>query len=61
MAGMDEVLERLMSDTGFQEQLASDPARALEGYDLSEDDLEVLSAQFSLDVGADSRVEQRAS
>ena len=61
MAGMDEVLERLMSDPGFQQALAADPARALEGYDLSDDDLEVLSSQFSVDTGGESRVEQRTS
>jgi hypothetical protein len=49
MAGVDDVLERLFSDAGFARQLAQDPASALAGYELSEDDLDLLSAQVLID------------
>ena len=61
MAGIDDVLERLLSDGGFARQLAQDPATALAGYDLSADDLRLLSSQVSFDPGALSTVEERVS
>lgn len=35
---LHEVLERAMLDAAFREQLARDPASALVGYDLSEEE-----------------------
>ncbi len=37
-AQLDEVLERAMIDAAFRELLSRDPASALAGYDLSEDE-----------------------
>jgi hypothetical protein len=39
MAAIDDVLQRLQDDQSFQERVERDPASALEGYDLSADDL----------------------
>jgi hypothetical protein len=61
MAGIDDVLERLLSDAGFARQLAQHPAVALAGYELNEDDLSLLSTQVSFDRGAVSGVEERVS
>ena len=61
MAGIDDVLERLLTDAGFARQLAADPADALAGYELSAEDLDLLSAQVSFDRGALSNVEERIS
>jgi hypothetical protein len=61
MAGIDDVLERLLTDAGFARQLAADPADALAGYELSGDDLDLLSAQVSFDRGSLSTVEERIS
>jgi hypothetical protein len=43
MAGLDDVLERLVNDPRFRQLLADDPATALAGYQLSADDLEVVA------------------
>jgi hypothetical protein len=65
MAGIDDVLERLVTDPAFRKHLRDDPQRALEGYVLSEDDLALLTAQLddrgSADHGADHGVAPRAS
>ncbi len=61
MAGIDDVLERLLTDTSFAHLLARDPASALDGYSLSQDDLKLLSTQVSFDPGALSLVEERIS
>lgn len=61
MAGIDEVLERLVTDPEFRARLADDPAGALSGYMLYDEDLEVLAAALSDDAGASSSVEQRTS
>jgi hypothetical protein len=47
MAGIDEVLERLVAEPEFREQLRADPAVALSDYVLDVEDLEVLA--FTLD------------
>lgn len=61
MAGVDEVLERLITDLGFRRWLREDPAAALQGYDLDEADLELLASQLD-DSGAQAHgVEQRTS
>jgi hypothetical protein len=61
MAGIDEVLERLLTDAQFGRHLAQDPASALAGYELTADDLTLLSTQVSFDPGALSLVEERIS
>src|SRR5258706_11037427 len=61
MAGIDDVLERLLTDTRFAKQLATDPVAALAGYELSPDDMSLLSTQISFDPGAMSLVEERVS
>jgi hypothetical protein len=61
MAGIDDVLERLLTDAGFARLLAHDPRAALAGYELTEDDLALLSSQVSFDRGAASTVEERVS
>ena len=61
MSDFDTVLERLLSDPGFKAALAADPARALAGYQLSPDEVELLGVQVSGDAGGNSQVEQRTS
>jgi hypothetical protein len=61
MAGIDEVLERLVNDPQFPERLRTDPATALAGYELSEDDMRVLAMQLSSDSGTGGAMEQRTS
>jgi hypothetical protein len=62
VSDFDTVLERLLTDPGFTAALAADPASALRGYRLSEDELELLYAQVSTDTGGGQRqVEQRTS
>jgi hypothetical protein len=58
----DAALERLVSDPQFREALAADPQRALAGYRLSPDELEVLTSQVDTGSGGGQRhVEQRTS
>jgi hypothetical protein len=59
MAGIDDVLDRLVTDTEFAQRLARDPAGALTGYELTQDDLTLLSSQ-ALSVRP-TRVNRRAS
>lgn len=61
MAGMEEVLERLVTDSQFRSALQRDPKAALAGYHLSEGDIDVLSAQLDPNAGASGHVEQRTS
>ncbi|MFF5226294.1 hypothetical protein [Dactylosporangium sp. NPDC000521] len=61
MSDFDDVLERLLTDPGFQARLAADPAGALAGYRLSDDELELLQAQVGGGDVGQSRVEQRTS
>ncbi|MEV4131566.1 hypothetical protein AB0J72_05315 [Dactylosporangium sp. NPDC049742] len=61
MSDFDDVLERLLTDPGFQARLAADPAGALAGYQLSADELELLQAQVGGADAGQSRVEQRTS
>jgi hypothetical protein len=60
MSDINAVLERLITDPGFRRQLHEDRAKALEGYQLTADDQELLAAQLT-DGGGDRRVEQRTS
>lgn len=61
MAGIDEVLERLVADGDFRGALARDPAVALAGYDLTRADVELLASQLDDSDGAERAVEQRTS
>jgi hypothetical protein len=61
MSDFDAVLERVLSDPGFTAALAADPATALAGYRLSDDERGLLFAQVSTDSGGDRQVERRTS
>src|SRR6266508_4312693 len=61
MSDFDTVLERLLADPGFRSALAADPARALAGYQLSADEVELLHAQLDTGGGGNRQVEQRTS
>lgn len=61
MAGIDEVLERLVTDPAFRTQLSQDPATALANYMLYDDDLDVLAAAISEHAGESGSVDQRTS
>lgn len=59
MAGIDEVLERLVTDPAFRARLAAGPDGALSGYTLSGDDHAVLATALSTDAGISGTVERR--
>jgi len=61
MSDFDTVLERLLTDGAFKSALAADPAAALAGYQLSDDEVELLRSQVSADLGGDRTVEIRTS
>lgn len=61
MPGLDDVLERLVNEPEFRSRLTSDPKRALAGYDLTADDLDVLAGQLSEETGGSTPVESRTS
>lgn len=61
MAGIDDVLERLVTDDAFRTQLASDPDAALTGYDLTDEDRALLDSQVSSDAGQAGTMEGRTS
>jgi hypothetical protein len=61
MSDFDTVLERLLGDAGFKAALARDPAAALRGYDLSDEEREVLRAQYVAGAGGQGPVETRTS
>lgn len=61
MTDLNDVLERLIADPGFRQQLKDDPAAALEGYHLDEGELELLAAQVDEGSGKSGSVEQRTS
>ena len=62
MSDFDAALERLISDPAFRDALAADPARALAGYQLSPDELDILTSQVDTGTGGGQRqVEQRTS
>jgi hypothetical protein len=61
VSDFDVALERLVSDPAFREALAADPQRALAGYRLSPDELEVLTSQLDTGSGGQRHVEQRTS
>jgi hypothetical protein len=61
MAGIDDVLERLVTDASFKKELVTDPKAALAGYELTADDVQLLAAQVTDDTGSLGAVEQRTS
>ncbi|MBI2168797.1 MAG: hypothetical protein HYU28_04745 [Actinobacteria bacterium] len=61
MPGLDDALERLVTDREFRSQLRTDPKGALAGYDLTASDLDMLAAQISDDEGGGGSVEARTS
>ncbi len=62
MTDFDAALERLISDPAFRAELAGDPARALAGYRLSPDELELLRSQVDTGAGdSQHQVETRTS
>ena len=54
---VDAVLRRAMDDAAFRQALAEDPDRALEGYDLSEDE----RGRFVAGTAKAERLEERIS
>lgn len=61
MSDINTVLERLITDPGFRQQIKEDPKAALTPYDLNEADLELLATQISDEKGSESAVETRTS
>jgi hypothetical protein len=61
MSDIEKVLERLVDDVAFRDELRTDPQTALGGYDLSTDDLRVLATRVTGDGNDTHPVEQRTS
>jgi hypothetical protein len=61
MSDFDNALERLLTDPGFAQALAADPAAALAGYQLSEDERAVLTTQVADATGGQHAVEARTN
>jgi len=61
MAGLDEVLRRLDTDSDFRQQLEVEPAAALEGYDLSADDLTTLVDAVAADAPPEDQRPRRSA
>ena len=61
MSDYQDVLDRLVADPAFSRVLSKDPARALAGYTLSDEERRTLTGGTSADGGAASTVEQRTS
>jgi len=61
MSDFDTVLERLLMEPHFAARLAADPAAALIGYRLSQDEIELLHSQVGSTSSAPSGVEVRAN
>ena len=59
MAGIDDVLERIVTDTEFRRQLTTDPHKALAGYDVTDDEMELVTLQLSTDAGAAGGITKR--
>jgi hypothetical protein len=51
MAGLDEVLERLVTEPGFRTRLTSQPWAALAGYDLTVEERELLAERLIAGLG----------
>jgi hypothetical protein len=61
MSDLDAVLELLLLEPAFVQELSHSPATALAGYELSDEDLSTLSTQVGFDRGAVALVEERVS
>jgi hypothetical protein len=61
MPGLDDVLERLITDPAFRDRVATDRRAALAHYDLSPDDLSLLDAQVSTAAGGTAAMEGRTT
>jgi len=61
MTDFDAALERLLTEPGFARALAADPGAALAGYQLSAEELAVLTTQLAEGVGAAHGVELRTN
>jgi len=61
MPGLDDVLERLITDPAFRDRLVTDRRAALASYDLSPDDLALLDSQFSATAGGTAAMEGRTT
>jgi hypothetical protein len=61
MPGIEDVLERLVTDPAFRTLLRTDPGSALTGYTLTAEDLSLLAKRVSTADGATSVVEQRTA
>jgi hypothetical protein len=46
MDGLEDVLERLVTDPVFRDRLAADPVSALSGYRLTDDELALLASRL---------------
>jgi hypothetical protein len=60
VSDLDAVLERLLLDEDFKAAVAADPARALAGYRLTQDDRDLLDTT-STDAGVSGAVEERVT
>lgn len=61
MSDFDAALERLLADPSFAAALAADPGRALAGYRLSADEVQLLHTQVGGESGGQRDVEVRAN
>jgi hypothetical protein len=61
MPNLHDALERLESDQSFKDWLVRDPQGALQGYDLTPDDVSVIAMELSDDFEVLGFVEQRTS
>lgn len=61
MRDFDVVLERLLTEASFQQELAADPAAALHAYELTDEERAILCTQVEAGPGADHTVEMRAN
>jgi hypothetical protein len=61
MPGIEDVLERLVTDPAFRALLRTDPGSALTGYTLTAEDLSLLARQVGTADGATNPVEQRTA
>jgi len=61
MPNLHDALERIDNDQSFKDWLVRDPQGALQGYDLSSDDLSVIAMELSDDFEVLGFVEQRTS
>ncbi|MGE5828304.1 MAG: hypothetical protein ACM30G_08050, partial [Micromonosporaceae bacterium] len=61
MRDFDVVLERLLTEASFQQELAADPTAALHSYELTDEERAILYSQVDAGPGADHTVETRAN